>query len=203
MCDLVVRRRGRACDSARSATHGCANRCTGRASDRKRYETPDSRTETGTRRTTFHRASAGIRVPSSVGYIISAVIVRIGEPANMLIMLMSGVPIGVVIPDWHIFTIGVQPMHSPARAVLITRDIGFFDRFGAGDCGRHQSCACNSEKRTQSKRSVKLSHASPFIWVSRIRHPFRDVMNAAGGRSFRPSICRTHCNPPQGAVRSD
>ena len=100
-------RRGCAGDSARSATHGCANRGAGRASDRKRHETPDRCTDAGTLRAARHGASAGVRVPTSIPLVIPTVIGRVGEPVNMLILLVGGVPIGVVVGDRRIGSMSI------------------------------------------------------------------------------------------------
>jgi hypothetical protein len=112
--------------------------------------------------------SGAIFVPTPIPIVISAVIGRVGEPMNMLIILVGVVPIGVVIDDRGVWPVGITLMHPPAFAVLIAGDIASVDSFGAGDRGRHQGCTRNSEKRTQSKRSVKPFHVSPFIVAIRI-----------------------------------
>lgn len=162
-------RRGCAGDSARPAAHGCANRSAGCAPDRKRYDTPDRRTEAGAHHSAFHGASAGIRVPTSIPIVIPPVIDRVGEPANIVIILVGGVPIGVAVCERPVFPVGIQPFHPPACAVRIACDVGTFDRLGAGYRGGHQGCARNSEKRTQSNRSVKPSHFSTFFTGSHLR----------------------------------
>jgi hypothetical protein len=178
--DLAAGCRGCAGDSARPATHGRANRGAGRTPDRKRHETPDGRANTGARSPARHGASAGIRVPMCIPIIITTVIV--GEPANMLVMLVGGVPIGVVVSDRRGFPVGIHLMRPPAIAVLIAGDIASF-RLGAGYRGRHRNCARNSEKRTQSKRGVEPSHVSPFF--AAIRQLFAAVISAARRRWFR------------------
>ena len=188
---LVLGCRSCAGGSARPATHGRANRGAGRAPDWKRHDTPDRRAEPSARYPALHGASAGIRVPVSIVIVISPVIVRVGEPVNMLITPVSVVPIGVVINDRPVLPVGIHPMHPPACAVVIAGDIGTFGSLGAGYRGRHQGCARNSENRTQSKCSVKPSHVSPFI-VAGQSHPADapSRFNAAKRGWFRPSICQ-------------
>src|SRR6185437_11489385 len=156
---LVVRRRGCAGDSARSATHSRADCCAGRAPDGKRYDTPNRCADTRTGSSARQGASAGIGVPMPVTIVVSAIIVRIGEPANMLIVLVSVVPVGVVVGDRCFFAVSIPLMHPPAFVVLIAGDIGSVDSsFGAGDRRHHRGCARNGDKRTQSEQSMKLSH---------------------------------------------
>jgi hypothetical protein len=93
-------------------------------------------------------------VPTPVPLVISAVIGRIGDPANMLITAVGIVPIGIVIGDRRGFPISVQVMHPPAFAVRIAGYITPVDRLGAGSCGRY--CARDSEQGTQSKRNVNF-----------------------------------------------
>ena len=186
--ELGPGRRGCAGDSARPATHGCANRSAGRAPDRKRHQTPYRRTDSGAGRTARHGARTGIGVPTPIPLVISAVIGRIGDPPNMLITAVGIVPIGIVIGDRRSFPISVQVMHPPAFAVRIAGYITSFDRLGAGIYGRY--CARDREQGTQSKRNVKLSHVEPFMAASRIRQFFNDVRNEAVRRWFRPRICQ-------------
>ena len=160
---LALGRRGCAGDSACPATHGRTNRGAGRAPDRKRHDTPDCRADAGTRHSALHGASAGIRVPMSLLIVISPVIGRVGNPVNMLIAMVGVVPIGIVVGDRPVCAVGIQPMHPPACAVGITCDIGTFGSLGFGYRGDQQGCARNSEKRTQSKGSVKPSHVSSFF----------------------------------------
>lgn len=111
---LVLGRRGCAGSSARPATHGRSNRRAGRAPDWKCHDTPDRRADASARYPAFHGASAGIRVPVSIAIVISPVIARVGEPVNMLITPVSGVPIGVVVGDRPFFPVGIHPMYPPA-----------------------------------------------------------------------------------------
>jgi len=158
-----VGRRGCTGDNARAAADGRANPRAGRAPDRKRYETPNRRANASAHRPARHDATGGIRVPMCIPIVISTIIGRVGHPANMFITTVGVVPSGVVVGDRHVSPIGIQPTDSPAVAVLIAGDIGSFDSLGAGDSGRHQGCARNSKNGSQSKRSVKPSHVSPFI----------------------------------------
>jgi hypothetical protein len=128
-----------------------------------------------------------------VAIVVSTIVVGIGEPMDILIMLVSVVPIGVIIRYRRFFAVGIPLMHPPAVAVLIASDIGSVDSgFGAGNCRRHRDCARNGEERAQPERSMKLSHASPFNGQP---HPtFRAVNNAAGSRWF-PSSRRVALQP--------
>jgi len=168
---LAFRRRGCTGNSARPATHGCADRRARRASDRNRHDTPDCRAEAGARYPAFHGASARIRVPMSILIVVSAVVGGVGKPVNMFIILVGVVPIGVVVDDRPVRAVGIQAMHPPAITFAIACDIGPFIWLGAGYRGDHQGCGCarNSEKRTQSKRSLKPSHVLPFFAASHIR----------------------------------
>jgi hypothetical protein len=159
---LIVGRRSCAGDNARPATDGRANRRAGRAPDRKRYETANRRAKASAHRPTRHDATRGIRVPTCTPIVISTIIGRVGDPANMPIVMVGVVPIGVVVDDRHVWPVGIQTMDPPAIVVLIAGDIGSFDSLGARDSGRRQGCACKSEKRSQFKRSVKPSHGVTF-----------------------------------------
>src|SRR5512142_1910962 len=96
---LVVGRRRCAGDSARPATDSCTNRCARRASGRNRYDAANGRAEGCACYAALHRTSAGISVPDSIPIVVSPVIGRVGNPANMHIMLVSVVPGGVVVPN--------------------------------------------------------------------------------------------------------
>ena len=119
-----MRCRGRASDSASPTAHRRANRGARRATDRKCHETPNRRTDTGTCSTARHSASGRVTMPASVLLVIAAVIGRIGEPVDMLVMQVGIVPIGVVIGDRRFCAIGIQPVYPPAFAILIAGDIG-------------------------------------------------------------------------------
>jgi len=166
---LARGRRGCAGDSACAATHSRTNRGAGCAPDRKRHDTPDCRADAGTRHSAFHGASAGIGMPMPILIIISPVIGRVGDPVNMLVAPVGVVPIGIVVGDRPVWAIGIHPMHPPACAVRIARDIGTFGSLGAGYRGSHHGCAHNSEQGTQSECSVKPSHVSPLFEASHIR----------------------------------
>src|ERR1043166_1365380 len=84
--DLIVGRRGCAGDNPRPAADGRANPCAGRAPDRKRYETPNRRAKASADRPARHDATGGIRVPASLPIVISTVIGRVGDPANLHII---------------------------------------------------------------------------------------------------------------------
>jgi hypothetical protein len=79
----------------------------------------------------LHGASAGIRVPTSAALVISAVIGRVGQPVNMLIVLVGVVPIGIVVGDRPVVPIGKHPMYPPAIAIPVAGDIGAIGRLGA------------------------------------------------------------------------
>ena len=159
---LIVGPRGCAGNNARPATDGRANRRAGRAPDRNRYETANRRANASAHRPVRHDATGGIGVPMCIPIVISTVIGRVGDPANMFISTVGVVPIGFVVGDRRVCPVRVHPMDSPAIAVLIAGDIGSFDSLGAGDTGCQQRCARNGEKGTESKRSVRPSHVSPF-----------------------------------------
>jgi hypothetical protein len=80
-------------------------------------------------------------------------------------------------------------MRTPAIAVPIAGDIAFLDS-GRGDRGRH--CGRNNQKRTQSKRSAKHSHVSPFIADSRLNE--RSKMTMVAG-SMKPCSRRLYAGP--------
>jgi hypothetical protein len=141
-------------------------------------------------------------MPTSITFIIAAVIGRVGDPANMLIGLVGVVPIRVVIGDRRSFPMSVQVMHPPAFAVRIARDIASIFSLGAGCCGHH--CAREYEQRAHCKRSVKLSHVEPFKAANRIRQlSVRNERNrktmvpAESGRARWNPICQ-HRRPSHG-----
>src|SRR3569832_2610979 len=136
----VVGRRGRAGDSARAATHSRADRRARRAADRKRYETADGCAKACTHGATFHGARARVSMPASIMFIVSPVIGRVGEPANLRVVLMGLVPLGVVVPDGPVCPVGVQLVHAPAFAVLVAGDVAGRDSFGARCRGNQQGC---------------------------------------------------------------
>ena len=92
--------------------------------------TPDRRADAGARRSARHGASAGIRVPMSIPIVISTVIGRVGEPVNMLIILVGVVPIGVVVGDRRVCPVGI---HADAPASIRRTDCmrhRYFRQFG-------------------------------------------------------------------------
>ena len=165
---LVVCRSG-AGDGARPATHGRANRGARQAPDRKRYQAADGRTDAGARRAAFDGARAGIRMPMTVMVVIATVIGRVGDPVNFHVTLVGRVPVVIVIGDGRGFAIGIAMMHAPAGAILVAGDIGPFGGLGAGDGGRHQGRARDSEKRAQTKGRVKHFHVLSFFIISRFQ----------------------------------
>ncbi len=123
-------RRGCAGHSAGPATHSRAHCGAGRAPDRKRYDTPDRRADTGARRSAGDGARAGIGAPTSIPVVISGPINRVRTIA--------------VIGDRRGFPVGIHPARPPAIAILIAGNIGTFDRLGASCRGDHQGCARDS-----------------------------------------------------------
>jgi hypothetical protein len=101
-------------------------------------------------------------VPTSF-HVIPPVIGRVGTPMNMLIAVMRIVPIGAVVCDRPVRAVGIQLVHPPAVAAVITGDVGTFSSLSARACRNHQGCSRNGEKRTHSKRNMKLSHEAPFF----------------------------------------
>jgi len=85
-------------------------------------------------------------VPTPIPHVIPTVIFRVGEPANMLIMLVGVIPVGVVVSDRRGCPIGIPLMHPPAFAVLIAGDVRACGGLGVGDGGHHQGYARNGEK---------------------------------------------------------
>jgi hypothetical protein len=114
-----------------------------------------------------------------IAVVVTTVIAWISDPVNVLVLLVRVVPIGIVVGDWRICPVSIHVMNPPAIAELIAGYITSIGRLGAGNRRHHRSYARNSEKRTQSKRSVKPSHASPFLWADRpsyISVPFKRGM---------------------------
>ena len=83
----------------------------------------------------MHCTSRGIRTPSALTRVIPAIIGRIGEPVNIGILAVRLVPLGPVVGNRSVFSVGIDPAYAPAFIVLIAGDIGAFDRLGVRGCG--------------------------------------------------------------------